>query len=72
MFVDVDDKYRIWVADHTHGKIQVYDSAGVLITSFDLPLTSTWGNPNALEVEGNKLYVSLYFENKVKVYSISN
>ncbi|OGF62894.1 hypothetical protein A2662_04520 [Candidatus Giovannonibacteria bacterium RIFCSPHIGHO2_01_FULL_45_33] len=82
-FIDVDDKFRIWVADHTNGKIKVYDSKGVYITEFDLPFSAcnicgssflnlNTGNPVGLEIHGNKLYASVMYDNLVRVYSISN
>ena len=80
-FIDVDDKFRIWVADHSNGKIQVYDSEGVYITKFELPFSSALigssvplnsDNPVGLEVHGNKLYASIMYDNIVRVYSIGN
>jgi len=79
-FVDVDDLFRIWVADHTNGKIQVYDSEGVHITEFELPFSSApigasvplnSYNPVGLEINGNKLYASVMYDNVVKIYDIS-
>jgi len=81
-FITVDDLFRIWVADHTNGKIQVYDSEGVYITDFDLPFSPCTicghaspglnaGNPVGLEIKGSKLYASIRYAGVVRVYDIN-
>lgn len=78
-FIAVDDLSRVWLADHTNGKIRVYDSEGMFITEFELPFSSASigssvplnsYNPVGLEIEGNKLYISVMYDNDIRVYLI--
>ncbi|TSC78952.1 MAG: NHL repeat containing protein [Parcubacteria group bacterium Gr01-1014_29] len=64
LFIDMDDSSRIWVADLSAGKVHVYDSTGTSLTEFAIP------GAHGLEISGTTLYVSSYYDNVVRVYSI--
>ena len=72
LFIDVDDKFRIWIVDHMHAKVKVYDSTGSYLTEFTFPgLVPASESIAGLEVHNNKLYISSQRTDKVYIYEIN-
>jgi len=75
-FIDVDSLNRVWIADHSNGKVHVYDyyEEWFMQSSFSVgnSIYLTSEDPVGLEVAGDYLYITSHISDDLKIYEITN